>query len=391
MRILAVHNLYQIRGGEDECYDAEVKLLREAGHHVDRYVETNDRIATLSKTQVAIKTIWSQEAYETVKQHLTQQPYDAVHVHNFFPLISPSVYYAAHEQGVPIVQTLHNYRLLCPNALFFRDGNVCEDCIGKAVPYPGAVHSCYRESRTASAGVMAMLAFHTAKGTWFNRVDRYIALTEFARQKFIEGGLPAHKILVKPNFVDPDPGIGGGQGGYALYVGRLSVEKGLDTLLAAWERLQHPLPLKIVGDGPLSAEVIEATRRLPHVTWLGRKPMAEVHALMGDALCLVFPSKWYETFGRVAIESFAKGTPVVASNIGAIAELVKSGRTGLLFEPANPQDLAAKVEDLLSNPVRLAQMRREARAEFEAKYTTQKNYEQLIDIYTKAQTVPMAL
>lgn len=391
MRILAVHNLYQIRGGEDECYDAEVKLLREAGHQVDRYVETNDRIASLSQPQVATKTMWSQEAYQTVKQRLNRQSYDVVHIHNFFPLISPSVYYAAHEHGVPIVQTLHNYRLLCPNALFFRNGSVCEDCLGKAVPYPGVMHGCYRESRAASAGVMAMLAFHNAKGTWLNRVDRYIALTEFARQKFIEGGLPAHKILVKPNFVDPDPGIGSGQGGYALYVGRLSVEKGLDTLLAAWERLQHPLPLKIVGDGPLAAEVIEATKRLPHVTWLGRKPMAEVHALMGDALCLVFPSKWYETFGRVAIESFAKGTPVVASNIGAIAELVESGRTGLLFEPANPQDLAAKVEDLLSNPVRLAQMRREARAEFEAKYTTQKNYEQLIDIYTKAQTVPMVL
>ncbi len=385
MRILAVHNLYQIRGGEDECYEAEIQLLRNAGHQVDEYSETNDRIASLSKVQVASKTVWSDEAYHAVKQQLMQHAYDVMHVQNFFPLISPSVYYAAREQGVPVVQTLHNYRLLCPNALFFRDGQVCEDCLGKAIPYPGVVHRCYRESRTASAGVVAMLAFHRAKRTWLEQVDRYIALTEFARQKFIEGGLPAHKILVKPNFVNPDPGIGTGQGGYALYVGRLSVEKGLDTLLAAWEQLPQPLPLKIVGDGPLAAQVTEATQRLPHVTWLGRRPMAEVHALMGDAMFLVFPSKWYETFGRVAIESFAKGTPVIASNIGAIAELVDADRTGLLFEPANSDDLAAKVEALLAHPTKLAQMRHAARAEFEAKYTAQANYQHLIDIYTKAQ------
>ena len=388
MRILAVHNLYQIRGGEDECYDAEVKLLTEAGHHVDRYVETNDRIASLSQPQVATKTMWSQEAYQTVKQQLNRQSYDVVHIHNFFPLISPSVYYAAHEQGVPIVQTLHNYRLLCPNALFFRNGSVCEDCLGKAVPYPGVMHSCYRESRAASAGVMAMLAFHSAKGTWLNRVDRYIALTEFARQKFIQGGLPAHKILVKPNFVDSDLGIGTGQGGYALYVGRLSVEKGLDTLLTAWEQLKQPIPLKIVGDGPLADQVIEATKRLPHVTWLGRRSMAEVHALMGEAMFLIFPSKWYETFGRVAIEAFAKGTPVIAANIGAIAELVDAGRTGLHFQPGNATDLAAKVEWALANPAELAQMRQAARAEFEAKYTAEKNYKQLIEIYQKTQNAP---
>ncbi|PSB25596.1 glycosyltransferase family 4 protein [Stenomitos frigidus] len=386
MHILAVHNLYQIRGGEDECYEAEIKLLKDAGHEVDAYEETNDRVASLSKAQMAIKTVWSQDAYQAVKQRLAQQTYDVMHVQNFFPLISPSVYYAAREQGVPVVQTLHNYRLLCPNALFFRNGSVCEDCLGKAVPYPGVLHGCYRENRLASAGVTAMLAFHRAKQTWTETVDRYITLTEFARQKFIEGGLPAHKIFVKPNFVDPDPGVGEGQGGYALYVGRLSVEKGLDTLLAAWAQLEHPLPLKIVGDGPLADQVVEATQRMPHVTWLGRKPMTEVHALMGNAMCLVFPSKWYETFGRVAIEAFAKGTPVVASDIGAIAELVESGRTGLLFEPASPQALAAKVEWLLANPAKLAHMRQNARAEFEAKYTATKNYHQLMAIYASADT-----
>lgn len=385
MRILAVHNRYQIRGGEDECYEAEVKLLREAGHCVETYEENNDRAAKLNTLDAATKTIWSREAYKTTIDRLSAQYFDVVHVQNFFPLISPSIYYAAKAKRVPVVQTLHNYRLLCPNALFFRDGQVCEDCMGKPIPYPGLIHRCYRNSSAASAGVMTMLSVHRALKTWTETVDLYIALTEFARQKFISGGLPAEKIVIKPNFVDPDPGIGEGKGGYALYVGRLSTEKGLDTLLAAWEQLDVPLPLKIVGDGPLADEVIAATQKQPHIEWLGRKSMAEVHSLMGEAMFLVFPSKWYETFGRVAIESFAKGTPVVAANIGAIAELVTSGRTGLHFQPSNPKDLAAKVGWLLAHPAELVQMRHEARAEFLAKYTAEQNYQRFIEIYNLAQ------
>jgi glycosyltransferase involved in cell wall biosynthesis len=385
MRILSIHNSYQIRGGEDESRESEERLLREMGHEVDVYEEDNDRIASLSNTQMALRTIWSTEAHEIVKQRLSKAAYDIVHVQNFFPLISPSVHHAAQTAGVPVIQTLRNYRLLCPNALFFRDGQVCEDCLGKPIPYPGVLHGCYRDSRVASAAVAAMLTVHRTMSTWTNAVTLFIALTEFARQKFIEGGFPAEKIVVKPNFVHPDPGIGTGSGGYALYVGRLSVEKGLDTLLAAWERLDQIIPLKIIGDGPLADQVIEATKRMPHVEWLGRKPMPEVHALMGEAMFLVFPSKWYETFGRVAAEAFAKGTPVIAANIGAIAELVDAGRTGLLFQPGNADDLAAKVCWLLDNPTAIEPMRKEARLEFEIKYTAEKNYHRLMAIYTQAQ------
>lgn len=387
MRILSIHNRYQIRGGEDECHEAEVNLLREIGHQVEVYEENNDRVATLGNLPMAARTVWSQEAYETVRSRLTAQPYDVVHVQNFFPLISPSVYYAAKAEGVPVVQTLHNYRLLCPNALFFRDGRICEDCLGKFVPYAGVQHGCYRNSQIASGGVATMLTVHRAMSTWTKMVDLYIALTEFARQKFIDGGLPAERIMVKPNFVSPDPGPGTGNGGYALFVGRLSTEKGLDTLLAAWEHLSTQIPLKIVGDGPLADQVAKATQRLSQVEWLGRRPMAEVYALMGEAVFLVFPSKWYETFGRVAVEAFAKGTPVIAANIGAIAELVDSGRTGLHFRPGDTEDLIAQVEWLLANPVKLAQMRQEARAEFEDKYTAEKNYQKLKDIYIQAQTI----
>lgn len=388
MRILSVHNYYQIRGGEDECHEAEIDLLREQGEEVDVYEEDNKSITSHNQLQIATQTIWSQAAYQELKQRLTQKKYDVVHVQNFFPLISPSIYYAAKECGVPIVQTLHNYRLLCPNALFFRNGQVCEDCLGKVLPYPGIVNRCYRENRVASAGVTALLTTHRLLNTWTDTVDLYIALTEFARQKFIQGGLPAEKIVVKPHFVHPDPGAGQGQGGYALYVGRLSVEKGLDTLLEAWQQLEPSIPLKIVGDGPLAEQVQQAAQQNPKVEWLGRKPMPEVHALMGDAMVLIMASKWYETFGRVVIEAFAKGTPVIAANIGAIAELVTPEQTGLLFRPGDSADLAQKVTWLLTHPEKRTQMRQAARQEFEAKYTAAANYQQLMRLYHSLNAQP---
>jgi glycosyltransferase involved in cell wall biosynthesis len=381
MRILSIHNSYQIRGGEDESRELEERLLQEHGHHVSIYEESNDQVAQLNALQLVSKTVWSAQSYQTVKQHLQNDPYNLIHVQNFFPLISPSVYYAAKAAKVPVVQTLRNYRLLCPNALFFRDGQVCEDCLGKAIPYPGVVNRCYRENLAASAGVATMLTIHRSMKTWTNLVDVYITLTEFARQKFIEGGFPADKIVVKPNFVHPDPQIGSGTGGFALYVGRLSVEKGIDTLLSAWEKLDTPFPLKIVGDGPLADQVIAATQRLPHIQWLGRRTMPEVHELMGQAMMLIFPSKWYETFGRVAVESFAKGTPVIAAQIGAIAELVESGHTGLLFRPGDANDLARQVQWALAHPQAFTAMRQATRAEFLAKYTAQANYQRLMEIY----------
>ena len=382
MRILSVHNNYQIRGGEDESRELEENLLREMGHIVDTYEETNHSLKSIKPVPLALRTIWSRKSYQVVKRKLQTENYDLIHVQNFFPLISPSIYYSAKSQGVPIVQTLRNYRLLCPNALFFRDGHICEDCLGKQIPYPGVVHGCYRENRAATAATAAMLTTHRAINTWTKMVDKYITLTNFARQKLIEGGMPAEKIVVKPNFVDPDPGIGSGNGGYALYVGRLSVEKGIDVLLDAWAKLDNPIPLKIVGDGPLSNLVIEATQKQHFIEWLGRRPMTEVHQLMGEAMFLVFPSKWYETFGRVAVEAFAKGTPVIAAKIGAIAELIDSERTGIYFSPSSAEDLALKVNWALANQRKLKLMRHEVRTEFEAKYTAKVNYARLKEIYT---------
>lgn len=382
MQILCIHNRYQIRGGEEECYEAEINLLREHGHKVDTYEENNDRIADLGSIQTAIRTVWSSESYKAIHRRLSEQNYDILHVQNFFPLISPSIYYAAKDRGVPIVQTLHNYRLLCPNAKFFRDNRVCEDCLGKFIPWPGVIHGCYRESRAASGSVAAMIAIHRAMQTWAKMVDRYIVLTEFAREKFIQGGIPSDKLIIKPNFV-PDPGLGKGIGGYALYAGRLSPEKGIGLLLKAWEQLGKEIPLKIIGDGPLATQVAEASKNNPGIEWLGRKSLEEVYTLLKEATFLVFPSQWYEGLPRILIESFAVGTPVIATDLGSMSTLVKPYRTGLHFQAGNAEDLIIQVKWVLSNPENVAQMRQEARSEFESKYTAQENYHRLVKIYSE--------
>jgi len=384
MQVLSIHSRYQIRGGEDESRESEERMLRENGHLVDVFEEDNRRVARLGLFRTGLRTVWSMQAYRSIRSRLQSSRYDLIHVQNFFPLISPSAYYAARAEGVPVIQTLRNYRLLCTNGLFFHKGRVCERCIGKIAPWLGAARACYRDSRAASAAVVAMVAVHRALNTWRRMVNVYVSLTHFARTKFIEGGLPADRIVVKPNFVHPDPGVGDGDGAFALLVCRLSREKGIETVLEAWRGIGHALPLKIVGDGPLASDVAQAARHIPAVQYLGRLPASQVYALMGQATCVVFPSEWYETFGRVAIESFAKGTPVIASRIGAIAEVVSDGRTGLLFEPGNPRDLADQVLRLTSSPAALARMRDNARREFLDKYTADVNHRIIHAIYHAA-------
>ena len=384
MKVLAVHNRYQRPGGEDQVFVDETALLETRNHRVLRYEVHNDQVKQANRLTLAKDTVWNTSAYRELGALIRRERPDVVHFHNTLPLVSPAGYYAARAEGVPVIQTLHNYRLLCPVALFFRDGRVCEDCMGKAIPWPGVVHRCYRGSRAASGVIATMLTVHRALRTWTEMVDVYVALTEFARNKFIEGGLPAGKIVVKPNFVAPDPGQGQGGGGYALFVGRLAPEKGTETILAAWDRLGTRIPLKIVGDGPLRDQVVEAATRQSNVEWLGHRPVEDVHALMGKADMLIFPSQWYETFGRVAAEAFAAGTPVIAANIGAVAELVEHGRTGLKFRPGDPEDLVTQLEWALSHSAELRRMREEVRAEFEAKYTAERNYRALMEIYEAA-------
>jgi glycosyltransferase involved in cell wall biosynthesis len=333
---------------------------------------------------LAGRTVWNHQVYRAVRRQIALEAIDLLHVHNTLPLASPAVYYAASASGVPVVQTLHNYRLMCANGSFVRDAKPCVSCVGTTAQMPAVVHACYRGSRAATGVVAAMLLLHRAAGTWQRQVDTYIVATEFARGMFVAGGLPADRIVVKPHFVDPDPGVGSGRGGYALYVGRLSTEKGIVTLLDAWARLDRHVPLIIAGDGPLAGTVADAAARRQGVTWLGQQDRASVRQLMAEAAVVIFPSIAYETFGQVIIEAYAAGTPVIASSGGAAAELVEPGRTGALVRPGDPADLADHILRLLAPGDGLDSMRRAARAVYEARFTARSNYPQLQAIYHNA-------
>lgn len=381
MRILLIHNYYQLAGGEGAVFRAEADLLKAYGHTVLEYTVHNDQLASAGTLATATKMIWNREVYQDLRSLIEQNNIQIAHFHNTFPLISPAAYYAAKAAGAAVVQTLHNYRLLCPNALFFRAGKPCEDCLGKAIPWPGVVHKCYRESLVASGAVSTVLATHRMAKTWVSQVDAYVALTDFAKDKFVQGGIPEDIIHVKANFIDPDPGYQSQPGKYALYVGRLSVEKGIDTLLSAWAKLGQKLPLKIIGDGPLASDVEEAARHYPGIEWLGRCPPEMVYQQMKDAMFLVVPSKWYEGLPRTIVESFAVGTPVLASDLGAMSSLVRPGVTGWHFEAGNALDLAQVVERRLAHPQDFASIRQTTRQEFERHYSANKNYDRLLAIY----------
>ena len=380
-RVAVIHNRYQQPGGEDGVFAGETDLLERQGHEVVRYVLDNQAIDGMGRLALARATVWNGDAYAGLRRLFATYRPDVAHFHNTFPLVSPAGYYAARRERVAVVQTLHNFRLACPNALFFRDGHVCEDCSGKAVAWPGVLHACYRGSRVASGMTAVMLAVHRALGTWGEMVDVYVALTEFARDRFVAHGLPADRIVVKPNFVQADSDVGEHGGGFALYVGRLVPEKGVETLLDAWARVPGGFSLKLVGGGPL--ETLRDTPR-PGVEWLGQQPPSRVAALMREASFLVFPSEWYEGFPLTLAEAFAAGLPVIASAIGAGAEIVEHGRTGCLFRAGDAADLADRLVWAVTHKGELAGMGRAARQVFEAKYTADQNHRLLLDTYRTA-------
>lgn len=367
----------------------EKELLETRGHHVELYSVTNKSFSgALGAASVACATLYSRKSRVLVEQRIAGFVPDVVHVHNFFPQLSPSVYYACLASQVPVVQTLHNFRLICPNALLFRGGKPCESCIGRSFAWPGVVHACYRNSPVGTSVVAAMLSAHRFSNTWTSTVHAFISLSDFARSRFVAGGVPESRLFVKPNFVMPDPSIGSRSGGYALFIGRLSTEKGIETLLSAWTHLSGR-KLKIVGDGPLRSAVEKVDFR--DIDFLGRQPVNEVLDLLGAAEFLIFPSQCYENSPRVIMEAFAKGIPVLGSDLGSIRELVENRHTGILFAPGNKEDLANKAEWLFAHRDELQKMSVAARLTFEAKYTADRNYEQLMKVYDSAIAVSRRL
>lgn len=395
LRVLLVHNFYQEPGGEDEVFARERELLERAGHPVCVYIRRNQEISAYALAQrlsLPLRTVWAWDSARAIHDLIRREKPNIAHFHNTFPLISPAAYRACREGGVPVVQSLHNPRLMCPAATFHRNGRECQQCLGKKLAWPGVVHACYRGSCAETAAVAAMLAFHRQRGTWRQLVDRYIVSTQFYRRMFIRAGLPPEKLDIKPHFVASDPGLSRKSRDYALFVGRLATEKGVNTLLKAWANLARltAIPLKVRGEGPLLGAV-QAFAKDHAVEILPRLSRSELVELFHGARFLVWPSEGlYETFGLVGAEAFACGVPVIASGTGAMAEMVRDHQTGLHFLPGNAGDLAEKADWAWQNPQEMEQMGLAARAEYEAKYRPEANYRKLINIYCTALAKPGA-
>jgi glycosyltransferase involved in cell wall biosynthesis len=391
--VMVIHNFYQQRGGEDAVVEAELQMLRGAGCRATTFFRHNNEIVDNSwwaRGKLAAGAVWSADSVRELRTAILATKPDVAHIHNFMPLLSPALHHLCKDLGVPVVQTLHNYRLWCPSANFYRDRHVCEECVGKLVPWPGVLHKCYRQDRLASAAVGAMIAAHDWIGTWSRAVDRFIVLTEFARRKVSANGIPADKITVKPNYFEPDPGPKQERGEYALFVGRLSAEKGIQTLLEGWRRLRIEVPLLILGEGPCGPEVVSACGEVAQMRWLGQMTKIKVVEAMKSARFLVLPSECYENFPLALVEAFACGLPVIASNLGGLAELVDDGRTGLTFRASDPDDLAEKITWAWRHEWELDQMGREARREFELKYTASANRDTLLGVYRQVLGFPSA-
>lgn len=413
MKIIQVHNFYQQAGGEDGVVDAESQLLQDHGFQIIKYFKHNSVIkgGLVPLFFTSIKTIWNQKTYREIRKLIQNEKPEIVHCHNTFPLISPSIYWACAHENIPVVQTLHNYRLLCVSALLFRkksieisnNNNTCELCVKKNFKWSGIKYGCYRGSKLGSLTIALMLWIHKIIGTWSKKVTAYIALTEFQKSKMIEGGIPEDKIYIKPNFISSEflnkilnsENIENieNKDKYFLFVGRLSIEKGCETLIKGWEIFQSELikngkndrlNLLIVGDGPeknkLEKFVSKSTFKST-VHFLGKKSKNDVLNLMQNAEFLILPSTWYEGFPMTIIESYACSLPVIASRIGSMIEVINEDKTGLLFEVGNENDLAKKLLFVKDNPLLISKMKMHIKLSFNELYSDNANYKICLGIY----------
>ncbi|PIK74093.1 glycosyl transferase family 1 [Methylobacterium frigidaeris] len=377
-RVLVAHNRYQVRGGEDAAVARDIAALERAGCAVEAVFLDNAAIASgPARLRAAAAATHAPEGIARVMVAARRFAPDVVHIHNFFPLLSPGIHAAARAAGCATVQTLHNYRLICANAFLMREGAPCELCVTGS-PYRAVRFACYRGSRTGSLAVARMIDHHRRAGTWRRDVDRFVALTPFARERFVAAGFPAEKIRVRPNGLpDPGPPADGPRQGL-LFVGRLSPEKGVLVLAEAATRAG--LRVTVIGEGPLAG----ALAGHPGLELTGTCAPDAVQAAMARAAALVVPSLWYEGLPMVVAEAYATGTPVVASRIGALAGLVADGVTGLLAEPGDAADLAGALGRIAGDPAAAAAMGREARAVYAREWREDVTTRALLDIYRDA-------
>jgi glycosyltransferase involved in cell wall biosynthesis len=391
LRILLVHNFYgsAAPSGENQVFEAEKALLQSRGHEVAEFTRHSDEIrgqGVWGTIQGAVATPWNPWSARAIRQEVARFLPDVVHVHNTFPLISPSIFHALAGTGVARVLTLHNYRLFCAAAIPMRAGKVCTDCLDRRSVLPALQHGCYRNSRLATMPLALNVALHRAAGTWAHQVDAFIALTEFQRQRVVDGGLPAGRVFVKPNFYPGKPAVmpWAQRQPYVVFAGRLTAEKGVATLIRAWQLWGPGAPeLRVLGDGELRGELEAMAAGLP-VRFLGQVDVAEAQQQIAQARLLVLPSEWFEGFPMVVREAFAFGTPAAVSDLGPLPSIVRDGESGVVFEAANPGSLLHTVRAAWQAPAILQNLGQAARAAFDANYTDESNYQTMMKIYQKA-------
>lgn len=383
--ILIVHNKYRFAGGEDSVVENEKKLLTTYGHSVTVYEKNNtalDNFSIVQKLLLPLRTLYSLSSAREIRDLIRHEQIDIVHVHNTLPLISFSAYYAAKSEGCALVQTLHNFRFLCPNGLFYRDGHICQDCMHGL--YHSVKYACYRGSKLQSAMVACSLWLHRTLGT-FRLPDAYITLTNF-NQQTLSSLLPADKLYLKPNFTEKVPAFHSPkERSYFLYASRLDSSKGIFLLLESFKQLPEQ-QLVIIGDGPEKEAVLSYIEEhgLENVRFLGFTPHEQTMSYLHHAKALLFPSQWYEGFPVIIAESLAVATPIIGSNIGNTASIIEDGKTGLLFEYNSIDDCIQKIRTFSSPDFPSEKMEQNCRQIFEEKYCPEQNYQQLMQIYTSA-------
>jgi glycosyltransferase involved in cell wall biosynthesis len=376
MRILVLHSRYLSgpASGENRVVDDEVRLLEEAGHDVVLWAPSVDADGIANKMRAGLGVVWSQTAVRHVERLAREHRPDVVHIHNLFPTLSPAVLRAI--DGAALVVTLHNYRFGCLPGTLYRDGHVCTDCVGR-LPWPGVVHRCFKDSRAASSVMAASLSLHRGIDS-FGRVDLFLAVSEFLKERHVEMGIDADRILVKRNFTWPSLSREG-PGEFFLYAGRLAPEKGLDTILEAWTRVDAPL--LIVGEGPEDERLRVAAPT--GVEFRTTVPGAEIAALTRRARAMLVPSRWYETASRTVIEAYAAGVPVLASRVGGIPEVVSDAETGFLLDPDTPTAWASAATSLLDDHLSI-ELGSQAQARWRAEFTPDQALSAIMTTYEKA-------
>ncbi len=390
MKIIMVHNFYSsaIPSGENQVFLAEKKVLEENGFFVGTFLRHNNDIKkkpVLGALKSAVLAPWNFSAVRQLRKICQDNRVDLIHVHNTFPMLSPSVFYAV-PKNVATVLTLHNYRIFCPAAIPMRAGKVCTLCIDQRTYLPSIFHGCYKKSRAATLPLAFSNALHDYIKTWHDKVDAFICLSDFQRELVIKAGLPAERVHVKPNFYPGNPTVvpWSERKPYVVFVGRLSSEKGVMTLIRAWKKWGSLAPeLRIIGSGELRCELETMSAGLS-VKFLGQLTVEQTQNEIGNSMLQILPSEWFETFGLVVIEAFAHGTPAAVSRIGALPSLVQHKNNGLIFEPADVDSLLNTVRSAWSDPALLQDLASNARQSFESHYTKEANLKMLVNIYDKA-------